>query len=127
MDASAEIFAQVDNMLCEVEMPSKCLESFKWEYNKAGCGFVPMEHVILRESKGTGINCRIYFNADDFLVKQLAMFGFSPTDRDTDKARGTWRNEYRFRLDSNELFWKLTRNGFKLGYWPVRQFARQSA
>lgn len=115
MDPSAEIFVQVDGLLMEVEMPSKCLDSFEWKYNKAACGFVPMEHVVIRDSKGTGENCRIYFNADDFLVEQLAMFGFSPTDRDTDKARGHWRNEYRFRIDSNELFWKLTVSNSVIG------------
>lgn len=117
MEPSAELFAQVDNMLIEVEMPNKDLKNFAWKYNMAGCGILPKTHVLLRDTmQGNGI--RIYFNADESIVKQLAMFGYKMADRDSDKCRGHWHTEFRYRLDSNTLFWKLARNGFRLGYWP---------
>jgi hypothetical protein len=120
MDASAELFIQVDNMYMEVEMPTKDLADFSWKYNMTGCGILPRDFVLLRDTQHSNC-CRIYFNCDESLVNQLKMFGYKVTDRDSDMSRGHWRNEYRWRLDSNTLFWKLCRNGFRLGYWPVSQ------
>lgn len=124
MDVSAEIFTQVDNMCIEVEMPTKDLAKFSWKYTSMSCESVPTGGpVILRDTMHGGENCRIYFNADEFLITQLAMLGYKALDGHTDKARGNWHKEYRWRLDSNHLFWILVRNGFQLGCWPVQEAA----
>jgi len=58
---------------------------------------------------------RVYFNAGEEVVVQLAMFGFVAKEGD---ERGEWRKEYRYRIDSLPYFLKLIRNGFKVGRWP---------
>jgi len=120
MDPSAELIAQVDELFIEVELRPKDLQTFSQKNMRAGGG--PLnentEGVLVRKGL-QGPNVRIYWNGPDSIADQLAMFELIASDGKTEERRGHWRKEYRWRLDSNAFYFKLVRNGFKLGRWPV--------
>lgn len=120
MDCSAELIAQVDSLFIEAELRERDLLSFSKRNMNEGGNRVTADTEGVMFLKNHGLECRIYFNADDFVVSQLAMLGYVPTvdKRDDPVKRGTWRGEYRYRIDSNAFYFLLVRNGFHLGAWP---------
>lgn len=119
MDTTAELISQVDDLFIEVELRERDLDTFKKKVADEGGQWVTKatEGVLFQKNRGTC--CRIYFNANESIVDQLAMFGYFPVDKVKDKEkRGEWRGHFRYRLDSNSFFFKLVRNGFRLGAWP---------
>jgi len=84
-------------------------------YSEGGHSLHKGDEGVLVRGGLNGLNPRVYFNAGEEVVVQLAMFGFVAKEGD---ERGEWRKEYRYRIDSLPYFLKLIRNGFKVGRWP---------
>jgi putative component of toxin-antitoxin plasmid stabilization module len=122
MDSSAQLMAQTENLFIEVELREKDIPQFNTRSSAIDGPRVSKAStkedgvVFLRNNHG--IAGRIYFNADPSIVSQLAMFGYKAVEGAATSARGHWRGEYRYRVDSNEFLFKLIRNGFALGAWP---------
>lgn len=115
MNPSCEILAKADSLFIEVEMPERDIKSFSTRYSDLGAGCVNKATPGVLMQKNHGYNCRIYFNACDAVVQQLAMFGYVAICGDDRSPRGHRHSEYKWRLDSNSFFWKLVADGFKLG------------
>jgi len=117
MDVSAELFTQVDQMFIECELPQREVAEFKRKYYNLG-GSLKGGGLLVQRNRGA--NCRIYFNASQNVVDQLAMLGYQAICGDRESKRGPRYNpQFKWRIDSNALFWKLIRNGFSLGGWPA--------
>jgi hypothetical protein len=59
-----------------------------------------------------GIELRIYFNATEGIIELLHALGFKVEEN------RPYRPEYKYRINSNKLWWKLIEAGFRLGDNP---------
>lgn len=112
IDPSAELFKKATELYIEVEIPERDDRMFLARLGKEAGQTAHVGQEGLLRQHNRGYSARIYFNAPESVVKQLAMFEYIPREGET---RGNFRPKYRYRLDSNALFWKLVRNGFTLG------------
>ena len=112
-----EILTLSDDMMIEVEMQLEGHAKFAKKYQIAsGNNFDSLNTgVCLR--KRQSFTCRVYFNGDHATCEQMQKLGYNVTFGDPNGTRGHWQPEFRYRIDSNCLFWKLIWNGFRLGYW----------
>lgn len=114
---TVSVLMQSDDMMIEVEMQLEGHATFAKKYQIATGQ--PMaydiEGVCLR--KRESYTCRIYFNGDATICEQMQKEGFNVTFGDPNGPRGHWQPEFKYRIDSNALFWKLVWNGLRLGYW----------
>lgn len=111
-----EILSKSDDMMIEVEMQLEGHAGFAKKYQIAtGAPMAyDIEGVCLR--KRDSFTCRIYFNGSHDACEQLQKAGYNVT-YDPNGTRGHWQPEFKYRLDSNALFWKMVWSGFRLGYW----------
>jgi hypothetical protein len=108
MDASASEFEKSDRVLLQAEVAPRKQAEFESKY-QAACGSRPCGQSYIRElpREPKGIRLQVWFNAPESSVGNLAMLGY--------KVAAFHKGEYRYMVESEELFWKLVRNGYKVG------------
>lgn len=104
-----EIIAEIQEMLIECEMPGRRKPEFRARYGAAS-GHAPDEAYMQTQENKFGIEYRIYFNANDEVVEGLGNEGFNVSTSE----RG-YLDQYRCRINSEELFWVLISQGRHLG------------
>ena len=99
----------------EVELPRKRLNKFCDEYEQKS-RMRPSDHhpaiTCIGERKKWGVEYRIYFNCIDVVKENLNKTGLRVEEG------FPYRAEYRYRVNSEELFWALIEYGFHLGDNP---------
>lgn len=58
-----------------------------------------------------GAELRMYFDAEAWVVESLRKLGYTVEER----AGQYYRGEYQFRINSQDLFWRLVEHGYRLG------------
>lgn len=97
------------SLFLEVEAKPNKVESFKKKYlEKTRDVASDQEGFQVQENKW-GVECRIYFNAPAETVKKLE------ENYDLSKAIRGYRDEYDYRINSQDLFWILIEKGYRLG------------
>jgi hypothetical protein len=71
---------------------------------------MPFGSLAPQENKW-GLEARIYFDGPALVVESLRGLGYHVEDR----AGGGYKSDYRYRINSQTLFWKLVRHGYRLG------------
>ena len=115
MDCTAQEISQSSNLLLQVKVAPIHADTFNQKYSEA-TGSKPHGQAFIVEKRKDGrkINCEVWFTAPERVVRNLEALGF--------KASYFQRGEFSYMIDSEQLFWKLVRNGFRIGQTvPVRQ------
>ena len=108
---SLRLFANFTELLLEVEVAPSSEEEFTSRYAQlAGSNPVDSPFYQSQDNKW-GIECRAYFNAQDWVIASLRTLGHHIEIRTGDG----YRPEYSFRINSQELFWQLVEHGYRLG------------
>jgi hypothetical protein len=128
MDVSAELFVQVEDLFIEIELPPKDEKKFGQRYVDETCAHFSTTMPGIYFHHNRGYNCRMYFNASEDIARQLMMLGYLAHEGPATSHRGPRNRQYRYRIDSNHLFWVLVRNGFKIGNWlaPVQPISTRN-
>jgi len=92
-------------ILVQTEVHTRCKPEFELKY-KEMTGQKPSGQSYL-ENKKPGVVCQISFSASEIVAKNLQVFGY--------KVAEFHNGEFRFCVESEPLFWKLVRNGFRIG------------
>jgi len=105
-----EIKDEFTRILLEVEVSPKGQGDFESEYYEI-TGERPEvgEYYQIQPDKW-GLECRIYFDAPYHLCDRLRDLGYHVEERDSG-----YRSDYEFRINNNELFWRLATEGLLLG------------
>ncbi len=101
-----------DNLRIEVEIEPPSRRKFETRY-LAETGDSPCVDGYNLQKNRWGVQCRIYFNGNDVLIHNLRMMGYTVED-DAEK-RGYRSSEYAYRVTGDRLFWRLIRDGFRIG------------
>lgn len=108
---SLRLFANFTELLLEVEVAPSSKEEFTSQYASL-TGSNPVNSPFCQSQPDKwGIECRAYFNAQDWVVESLKKLGHHVENRTGDG----YRPEYTFRVNSQELFWQLIEHGYRLG------------
>lgn len=97
-----------DNLLLEVEAHPDSLANFRERYNDE-TGENPPAGSVQRQPNKWGVEARIYFDASVETVDELQNDGYEVSDA----PRG-YRDDYRYRINSIDLFWLLIDEGHRL-------------
>lgn len=97
-----------ENLLLEVEAHPDSIANFMKRYRDLTGGNPPVGSVQSQSNKW-GVEARVYFNASSETVDELQNDGYEVSD-----AHRGYKDEYRYRINSQELFWLLIEEGQRL-------------
>ena len=108
---SLKVFGKFRRLLLEVEVTAESRSEFQTRYTMA-TGITPpvSTHYQIQDNKW-GCECRIYFDAEEWVVQSLERLGYTVENREG----GGYHNEYEYRINSQELFWRLIEHGYRIG------------
>lgn len=108
---SLTLYGRFDRLLLEAEVAPQSQDEFSSRYASAtGQDAFATEHCQIQPDKW-GIECRIYFDAPDWVVDSLEKLGYHVEDR----LGGGYRSDYGYRINNQEFFWHLVEYGYRLG------------
>ena len=102
-------FGLATDVLLEVELPKARKQDFSDQYFSETGARPSGQHYQTQEGKW-GIECRIYFDAPDSLVKKIEKAGYHVEHR-----KSGYGSDRPYRVNSSDLFWDLIGQGFRLG------------
>lgn len=102
-------FGLAHNVLMEVELPKKRRQDFSDRYYAATGKRPNGQHFQSQEDKW-GVECRIYFDAPAAVIANLKKAGYHVEHRSTG-----YGSDRPYRVNSQELFWDLVDQGYRLG------------
>ena len=108
MDASASELKRARRLLIQVKVAPSHKDAFETQY-AAATGARPHGQALIVEKRRDGkkINCEIWFDSEAMVATNLKALGYSVSEFQ--------RGEFNHLVDSEPLFWKLVRNGFRIG------------
>lgn len=107
---SLKMYGAFESVLLEVEVHPKSVSEFEKRYRSEASGAsVDREYCQMQPNKW-GVECRVYFVGEDWIADNLQKLGYHVEHRTSG-----YRNDYPYRVNSGELFWKLIRHGYRLG------------
>jgi hypothetical protein len=106
-----KVLGQFRTLLLEVEVNEQSRQDFQNRYTVA-TGVAPFAgpHYQIQDNKW-GCECRIYCDAEDWVIESLEKLGYTSESRDG----GGYRSDYPYRFNSQELFWRLIEYGYRIG------------
>ena len=108
---SLTVFSRLDRLLLEAEVAPGSREEFSRRYRTAtGVDAFATEYCQIQPDKW-GIECRVYFDAEDWVVESLERLGYHVEDR----LGGGYHSDYMYSINSQESFWRLVEHGYRLG------------
>jgi hypothetical protein len=111
MDASVALFAKCPRILIEVEVAPGSESDFVKKYADLTGEDPRTRPNYQRQDNKWGVECRIYFDGPDWVPKNLEFFHCIAEER-----AGTGYNaDFAFRVNSQYLFWKMIKAGYRLG------------
>lgn len=103
MDISAEILRQSpDSPHLQAEVHPTDIPKFAAKYKELTGGKGPS---VFQRSR-RGVSVAVYFNGTDQMAESLEKLGHA--------VKKFQNGAYRFCVESEEFFWKMVRNGFRL-------------
>ena len=108
MDVTATELSRATTLLIQVKVAPSARDDFASKYREA-TGTKPQGEAFIVEKRRDGrkLNCEIWFSAPETVAGNLKMLGYEPTDFQ--------KGDFKYLVDSEALFWKLVRNGFRIG------------
>lgn len=108
---SLKIYSKFQRLLLEVEVTVNNRRDFEIRYAEA-TGTIPQlgSHFQIQDNKW-GCECRIYFDAENWVVDSFEKMGHTVESR----VGVGYRSEYAYRINSQELFWRLIEYGYRIG------------
>jgi hypothetical protein len=112
LDCTAQEMKRATTVLVQVKVAPSIKEEFSQKYTEA-TGARPQGEAFICEKRRDGrkANYEVWFAADETVAKNLAMLGYS--------VQPFLKGEFTHMVDDERLFWKLVRNGYRIG--QVRQ------
>jgi protein subunit release factor B len=98
-----------NSLFLEVEVHPSKVKDFEEKYLEKTGESASYQEGFQAQSNKWGTECRIYFNAPEETVKKLE------ENYNISKASRGYRDEYDYRINSQELFWNLIEKGYRLG------------
>jgi hypothetical protein len=108
MDCSAAEMKKATNLLIQVKVAPSIRDTFSRQYGEA-TGSRPAGQSFICEKRRDGkrANYEIWFSAPETTVRNLEILGFKP--------QYFQQGDFTHLIDDERLFWKLIRNGFRIG------------
>jgi len=108
MDVTASELNKSTTLLIQVKVAPIHQQTFAEKYAEA-TGSRPQGQAFIVEKRRDGrkLNCEIWFTAPEGVASNLKILGFPVQD--------FCKGEFKYLVDSEALFWKLVRNGFRIG------------
>ena len=105
------LYGKFDRILLEVEVAPTSTTDFDRRY-RAITGEDPStsDYYQVQDNKW-GLECRMYFDAPDWVRESLETLGYTVECREA----GGYRSDYQYRVNSQHLFWELVQHGYRLG------------
>ena len=106
MNASVSLFSKCSKICLKVEVSPSSVAQFIDKYiTLTGENPQISQHYRVFENKW-GIEGRIFFNGPEFVPQNLRIFSYNSE---------IINDNYSYKINNNELFWKMIRDGYKLG------------
>ena len=112
MDCTAQEMKRASTVLIQVKVAPSAKEDFAAKYLEAA-GEHPhgQQYIVEKRRDGRKANYEVWFAADEGVAKNLQMLGYA--------VQPFLKGEFTHMVDDERLFWKLIRNGYRIG--QVRQ------
>lgn len=105
------LFAHFSRLLLEAEAAVEKTAEFEQRYLAAtGEAATVSSHYQVQDNKW-GVECRMYFDAEAWVVESLRKRGYHVEER----SGAGYRGDFSYRINSENLFWKLVDHGYRLG------------
>jgi hypothetical protein len=108
---SLTLYGKFTALFLEAEVSPGAEPDFLREYMKLTGSDPRSSCNFQRQDNKWGLEARIYFDAPDWVPESLETLGYHVENRGGDG----YRSSYTYRVNSQDLFWKLVRHGYRLG------------